>query len=383
MKFGHFDDQAWEYVVTRPDTPRPWINYLGTTEYGAIITKHASGYGFYRDAASQRFVRIRGNSPLLDQPGRYFYLCDQENGDFWSESWQPIRKLPDKYESICRHGTGYMVILSRYDGIETEATYFVPLGQVSEYWRFAVSNKSSKERKISAYTYCEFKSVGHLYNDLVDLQYSTFANKAPDPEFDSMVNVWNAYNLRRVSHRPGHEKEAPKEHFCSDNALWLFNAVPAYVAETGEGDFYDEVLPYADKGQATVLGHLRRALGFKLERSGRNGLPCGPMADWNACCNLGYIGERVMVAFQVRHGLGVYAEIAERLGHSEEKTGALAQRETLDKSIQKICWVGEWFIWATGEEGTIFGAGKMEEGQIYINTQAWAVIGRAENWRAS
>ncbi|HWA72608.1 MAG TPA: glycosyl hydrolase family 65 protein [Polyangiaceae bacterium] len=580
MQFGYFDDKAREYVVTRPDTPRPWSNYLGTTEYGAIITNNAGGYSFYRSAANHRFLRLRSNSVPLDQPGRYFYLRDGENGDFWSASWQPVGKPLTEYQSTCRHGTAYTIIDSKYDQIETESTYFVPLGQTFEYWRLKVSNRSQRTRRLSVYTFCEFTGVGHVFNDLTNLQYSLFVNsaqmvdgmlaiashpyepfdpknldelgrywmkvsgadvvgfetlrenflgnygsyarpealvkgeltnfetagenvvgvqqvdlvlapgetrelivmlglgtpashglatsaefgtsarcaaeltklqeswhallrsvevKTPDPEFDHMVNVWNAYNalvtyawsraasliyngerdglgyrdtvqdflgvtpllkeqmrarlelmltgqvecggamplVRPFSHRPGHEATPAPEHFRSDDALWLFNAVPAYVAETGEREFYDKVLPYADRGQASVLGHLRRALEFNLERTGRNGLPCGLQADWNDCCNLGYTGESVMVAFQVRYGLGVYAEIAQSLGKPKEAEWALACRKTLDQAIEKTCWDGEWFIWATGNDGTVFGTKNMEEGKVYINTQAWAVISGA------
>src|SRR6186997_1532132 len=78
MQFGYFDDQAREYVVTRPDTPKPWSNYLGTTDYGAIITNNAGGYSFYRSAANNRFLRMRSNSVPLDQPGRYFYVRDRD-----------------------------------------------------------------------------------------------------------------------------------------------------------------------------------------------------------------------------------------------------------------------------------------------------------------
>ena len=91
---------------------------------------------------------------------------------------------------------------------------------------------------------------------------------------------------------PGQGADARSaEEYRSDDCLWFFNAVPAYVAETGEIEFYNKVLPYADKGEATVLGHLRRALEFNLERTGRNGLPCGLAADWNDCCKLGYTGR--------------------------------------------------------------------------------------------
>jgi cellobiose phosphorylase len=89
MQYGYFDDQAKEYVITRPDTPLSWSNYLGSTQYGAIMTNNAGGYGFYKSGALGRFMRLRFNSIPLDQPGRYFYLRDRESGDYWSASWQP------------------------------------------------------------------------------------------------------------------------------------------------------------------------------------------------------------------------------------------------------------------------------------------------------
>src|SRR5688572_14590151 len=178
MQFGHFDDQAKEYVVDRPDTPRPWSNYLGSTEYGAIITNHAGGFSFYRSAALHRILRMRGNSVPLDQPGRYFYLRDRDSGDYWSSSWQPVGKPLDVYSSQCRHGTGYTIITSSYSGISTESTYFVPLGQTFEYWRLVVKNDGASPRRLSVFTYCEFANVGHLLNDLTNLQYSLFVSKA-------------------------------------------------------------------------------------------------------------------------------------------------------------------------------------------------------------
>jgi cellobiose phosphorylase len=152
MKFGHFDDKAREYVITRPDTPRPWSNYLGSTEYGAIITNHAGGYSFYKSGAKGRFLRMRFNSVPMDQPGRLFYIRDNASKDFWSASWQPVGKPVDKYKSTCRHGTAYTIIESRYAGIATESTYFVPLGQTFEYWRLKVTNTTKRTRKLSVFT---------------------------------------------------------------------------------------------------------------------------------------------------------------------------------------------------------------------------------------
>jgi len=115
-------------------------------------------------------------------------------------------------------------------------------------------------------------------------------------------------------------------------------------------------------------------LEFNLERTGAHGLPCGLHADWNDCLKLGYYGESLFVSFQVRLGLTIYAEIAERLGRPEEAAWALAQRESLEANIQKCAWDGDWFIWAIGDDGTVYGTKESPEGQVYLNTQVWSVI---------
>jgi N,N'-diacetylchitobiose phosphorylase len=583
LQYGYFDDKAKEYVIARPDTPLSWSNYLGSTEYGAVITNNAGGYGFYRSAARGRFMRLRLNAVPMDQPGRYFYLRDSEDGDYWSASWQPVGKPLDEYKSTCRHGTAYTIIESRYSGISTEATYFVPLGQLFEYWRLKVTNDSDRPRDLSVFTFCEFTNQWDTLQDRVNLQYSLFIARAeltdglirvaiqdhltrsddlslvgdgafhswmtlvgspidgydsardafigpyrsfhnplavelgqcsgsevygenacgalqtsvslkpgesrellvllgignartvgkrtvaeygsleraekelealkenwhsklgsllvdtPDEDLNHTINVWGLYNclitfawsrsaslvyngrrdglgfrdsvqdvlgvvaavpkesrerlelmltgqlasggaipvLRPFEHRPGHEEPPDPSELRSDDSQWFFNAVPAYVNETGDVDFYEKVLPYADEGEATVLGHLRRALEFNLERTGRNGLPCGLLADWNDCLRLGYNGESLFVGFQLRLGLTTYAGIAERLGKPEEAAWALAERGKVDAAIQAVAWDGEWFIWAIGEDGTVYGTSEYEEGQVYMNTQVWSVISGA------
>ncbi len=174
MQYGYFADEAKEYVITRPDTPLSWSNYLGSTEYGAIITNNAGGYGFYKSGRKGRFLRLRFNSIPMDQPGRYFYLRDNESADYWSASWQPVGKPLDQYHSTCRHGTAYGVIESNYGGIKSETTYFVPLGQHFEYWRMKVTNESEKPRALSLFTYCEFTNQWDTQQDQVNLQYSLF-----------------------------------------------------------------------------------------------------------------------------------------------------------------------------------------------------------------
>ncbi len=154
MRYGHFDDVEREYVITRPDTPLPWINYLGSEEYFGIISNTAGGYSFYRDARLRRLTRYRYNNAPLDLGGRYVYLRDDASGDYWSPSWQPTQHDLEDYS--CRHGLGYTIISSRYQGIRAEALYFVPGGDSLEIWRVRVTNERSEPARLSLFSSIEF-----------------------------------------------------------------------------------------------------------------------------------------------------------------------------------------------------------------------------------
>ena len=177
MQYGYFDEKNREYVITNPATPAPWANYLGSPEYGAVISNNAGGYSFVKSGANGRITRYRFNSVTADQPGRYIYLRDAQDGDFWSASWMPVGKPLDAYSSECRHGTAYTVITSRYGGIKTETLYYVPLGAAHEVWRLRVTNESERTRKLSVTGYVEFTNEPNYEQDQVNLQYSLFITR--------------------------------------------------------------------------------------------------------------------------------------------------------------------------------------------------------------
>ena len=168
MQYGYFDDEHREYVITRPDTPAPWANYLGSPKYGALISNNAGGYSFARSGASGRILRYVFNGS--DTPGRYIYLRDNESGDYWSASWQPVGKDPDAYRSECRHGTGYTVISADYAGISSTVCYYVPLDEEHEVWELTVENRSGQTRDITVTGYAEFTNNSHYEQDQVNLQ---------------------------------------------------------------------------------------------------------------------------------------------------------------------------------------------------------------------
>jgi cellobiose phosphorylase len=154
MRFGYFDDSSREYVITQPDTPLPWINYLGCEEFFGLFSNTAGGYTFFRDARLRRLTRYRYNNAPLDEGGRYLYVRDNATGEFWSPTWQPVRKDLDKY--TCRHGMGYSTIASTYAGVKVETSYFVPLGETLEIWQVEVSNERDEAAELSLFSSVEF-----------------------------------------------------------------------------------------------------------------------------------------------------------------------------------------------------------------------------------
>ncbi|MBX3009037.1 MAG: N,N'-diacetylchitobiose phosphorylase [Melioribacteraceae bacterium] len=580
MQYGFFDDKNKEYVIERPDTPRSWSNYLGSTEYGAIITNNAGGYSFYKSAAQGRFMRLRFNIIPMDQPGRYFYIHDKDNKDFWSTSWQPVGKSLKEYKSECRHGTAYTKISSKYSNIKTESLYFVPLGKTFECWFLKITNNDEVKRNLSVFTYVEYANNWNQNQDMNNLQYSqyilkmdvvdniidhgtnvympanpenfqddgqsrhtflaiqgaevkgfdtdreiflgpyrTYANpiavekgecsnsiavgdngcgtlhvdvelapdetkeiivlmgigsaavegkiaikelgdskkvllefeklknywhskidgmtvESPDRDFNSMFNTWNPYNnlmtfawsraaslvysgerdglgyrdtvqdmlgiihaipsevkdrlelmitgqvsnggampvVKPFAHKPGYEKTPDDKEFRSDDCMWLFNTIPAYVKETGDISFYEKILPYADKGEESVFAHLKRAIQFNLDYSGKHGFPCGLSADWNDCLVLGQDGETTFVAFQLRYALKTYIEIGELLKKDDEIKWASNHLKILDINLEKYAWDGEWYLRAYRADGLKFGSKENDEGSIFLEPQPWAVI---------
>jgi cellobiose phosphorylase len=171
-RFGHFDDEAREYVISRPDTPLPWINYLGSEEFFGIISNTAGGYAFYRDARLRRLTRYRYNNAPADVGGRYLYLRDAETGRFWSPSWQPTRTDLEAYR--CRHGLGYSIIGSRFEGVEAETLYLVPVGETLELWRTRITNHRDRPARLSLFSAVEF-CLWDAWDDATNFQrnYST------------------------------------------------------------------------------------------------------------------------------------------------------------------------------------------------------------------
>ena len=580
MQYGHFDDEKKEYVIDRPDTPKSWSNYLGSTEYGAIITNNAGGYSFFQSAAQGRFMRIRFNAIPMDQPGRYLYIYDRDSKDYWSASWQPVGKPLEQYKSVCRHGTAYTIIESEYADIKTDTTYFVPLGRNFECWAQKITNQGSTRRHLRVYTFVEYANNWHIMQDFMNLQYTQyicrmgFVNgmidhginvllpdgsndfqnndgnrhtflaavgaeitgydtdrevflggyrsyhnpvvvergqclnslaygdngcgvlqldislnpgesrefvvfmgigkaavegkkvvrefsdikkvhqafeevkahwhsriegmhvETPDAEFNSMTNMWSPFNclmtyawsraaslvysgerdglgyrdtvqdllgvlhtipedagkrlelmisgqvstggampvVKPFAHHPGSETPPKEEDYRSDDCLWLFNTIPAYVKETGDIAFFNKVIPYADSGRASVLEHMKQAIEFNLQRSGEHGLPCGLYADWNDCLELGHRGETVFVALQLRNALKTYVEICDMLQRPGESAWAKKHLETLDKNLQQHAWDGQWFIRAYRDNGEKFGSKENDEGSLWLNPQSWSVL---------
>ena len=152
MNYGYFDDLQKEFVITRPDTPYPWINYLGGEAFFSLISNTSGGYSFYKDARMLRLTRYRYNNVPTDAGGKYFYLRDGET--VWNPGWKPMQTALDSYE--CRHGMGYTTITSAKNGLKAEQCSMVPHGYRAEVTRLTLTNESAAEKAVSLYSFVEF-----------------------------------------------------------------------------------------------------------------------------------------------------------------------------------------------------------------------------------
>lgn len=597
MQYGYFDDKEREYVITCPDTPAPWVNYLGSPEYGAIISNNAGGYSFAKSGANGRILRYVFNQ--FDEPGRYIYIRDNLSKDYWSASWQPVGKNLTRYKSECRHGMAYTKMRALYAGISSEVLYYVPLDAAHEVWAVAVRNDSDVVRELTVTGYAEFTNNPNYEQDQVNLQYSQFITRTefendhilqlihgnldavsadgkevdnkdvgyrlfglagqrvsgycgnkenflgryhgygdpqgvttgkldgsmnynenacgalsavlvlnpgetahlafivgaknreesralmaryadpaavcpeelaalkahwhtklenfqihtPSAEMNSMINTWNAYNcfmtftwsraaslvycglrngygyrdtvqdiqgvihlapeqaaekirfmlsaqvdnggglpLVKFTHNPGHEdtpddpsyvQETGHPAYRADDALWLFPTVYKYLAETGNLAFLDEVIPYANKGAATVYEHLQRAIDFSLEHLGPHGMPAGLYADWNDCLRLGAEGESSFVAFQLVLALRIQKQLAEEKGDAAAAEKLAKQLADFSALVEKLCWNEDRYIRGFTEKGEVIGRRTDTEANLWLNPQSWAVIsGLADSEKA-
>ena len=583
MQYGYFDDQNKEYVIDRPDIPVSWTNYLGVKDLCTVISHNAGGYSFFKSTEHHRVTRFRPNGIPLDRPGHYVYIRDDETGEFWTISWQPVGKDLNQAKYICRHGLSYSKFECNYQDIEAKQLVFIPIDDDVELWDVIIKNNSDRPRKLSVFTYVEFSyhhieidnqnfqmslyASGSSYKDgiieydffyepwmfhyftsnikpnsydcvrdkfignyrtesnpvgveqgllqnstelggnhcgslhkKITLQpgednrlifmlgvgsrkevgykikekYAQFSNvdnafnqlkdywkqktsmlqvKTPHKGLDSMINIWTLYqaetavvwsrfgsfvevggrvgigfrdtsqDVMGVVHTnpiktkqrimellKGHTSKGyglhlfdpevfePKddrlpgvklptvtpsqsvadivhglEDVCADDAIWLVASVCEWIVESGDLNFFDTIVPYADGGQGTVYEHLTKILDFSANYIGQTGICQGLRADWNDCLNLGG-GESSMVSFMHHWALEIFIESAKTLGKKDDVKKYTLMAEQVKIACENVLWDGNWYIRGFTKNGEKIGTNETEEGKIFLNAQTWAVL---------
>ncbi len=165
MKYGHFDDDNREYVITNPKTPYPWINYLGNEDFFSLTSNTGGGYTFYKDAKFRRLTRYRYNNVPVDDGGKYFYIKDGDT--VWSPGWKPVKTELDSYE--CRHGMSYTKFKSSKNGVQAEVLQFIPLGFWGEIQKVSLKNNTSEVKKLKLFSFIEW-ALWNAEDDMTNFQ---------------------------------------------------------------------------------------------------------------------------------------------------------------------------------------------------------------------
>jgi cellobiose phosphorylase len=215
MRFGYFDDENREYVITTPETPYPWINYLGTEDFFSLISHRAGGYAFYRDARLRRLMRYRYNNVPTDVGGRYFYIND--GGDLWSPSHAPVGAALDCYE--CRHGLGYTRIAGERKGVRAELLFLVPPGHTAEVHQLKLRNTGSAPRTIKVFSFVEW-CLWNAHDDMTNYQRNFSTGEVEVDDKGSTLYHKTEYRERR-DHFAFYHVNAPVSGFDTDRESFM------------------------------------------------------------------------------------------------------------------------------------------------------------------
>lgn len=212
-KFGYFDDQNREYVITNPQTPWPWINYLGNEDFFSLISNTAGGYCFYKDAKFRRITRYRYNNVPMDNGGRYFYINDGET--VWSPGWKPCKTPLDFYE--CRHGMSYTRITGAKNGLEASVLFFVPLNTWGEVQKLTLKNLSSATKVFKLYSFAEWC----LWNAATDMENFQRNFSTGEVEVDGSVIYHKTEYKERRNHYAFYSVNVPIQGFDTDRETFI------------------------------------------------------------------------------------------------------------------------------------------------------------------
>ena len=213
MQYGHFDDANREYVITNPQTPWPWINYLGTEDFFSLISNTAGGYSFYKDAKFRRITRYRYNNVPMDSGGKYFYI--NEGGTVWSPGWKPCKTPLDSYE--CRHGMNYTKIKGSKNGLEAEVLYFVPLKTKAEVQLLTLRNTSTSVKTFKVFSFVEWC----LWNAAADMENFQRNFSTGEVEVQGSVIYHKTEYKERRDHYAYYSVNAPMAGFETDRETFF------------------------------------------------------------------------------------------------------------------------------------------------------------------
>jgi len=277
MKFGHFDDSQKEYVITNPQTPWPWINYLGNEDFFSLISNTAGGYTFYKDAKFRRLTRYRYNNVPMDSGGRYFYIKDEDT--VWSPGWKPCKTPLDKYE--CRHGMNYTTIESEKNGVTAKVLFFVPLKTWAEVQKLTITNNSPETKKLKLFSFTEWC----LWNAAADMENFQRNFSTGEVEIDGSVLYHKTEYKERRDHYAYYSVNTPVQGYDTDRESFfgLYNGFdePQVVADGKPGNtvahgwspiashyIETELKPGESKDFVFLLGYVENAEDEKWESKG-------------------------------------------------------------------------------------------------------------------
>ena len=370
MRYGYFDIENREYVIERPDTPVPWMNYLHNDEYCALISNNAGGYSFHLSARDKRILRYRLNNIPMDRPGRYIYIRDEKTKDFWSASWQPVLKDLSEYKTETRHGFGYTRITSTYQGVTSDVLFVVPVNDNIELWNITLTNRTSSPKTLTLISYAEL-CLFFAQNDMINFQYTYNIAKAYEKDntihhttmienaghyaFFSADKKFTSFDCDREAFMGLYHSESnPKavlEGKCSGSTADGGNPVAATTipltlkpGESKSVTYFLGVAPSIKAGSKLIAAYKKNGMVEKTMKDLKNHWDTKlealqvktPDKDVNLCLNQ-WNAYQVHTTFSMSRGPSIYeGGIGRGMGFRDSNQDVLSVIHTVPQKVKKL-----------------------------------------------
>ncbi|KAF1955645.1 Six-hairpin glycosidase [Byssothecium circinans] len=166
----------------------------------------------------------------------------------------------------------------------------------------------------------------------------------------------------------------------TDHCVWLPIALEIYLSETADYALLDETVTSMHGDTYTVFERFSRAMDWLLRARDHRGLSFIAQGDW--CDPMNMVGPKGIgvsgwLTVATAYACKLWADICESAGKKDIASKYREAAKEVNDRANEHLWDGDWYARGITDNNVTFGIKKDNEGRIWLNPQAWSILGGA------